>query len=385
LTEASLDPPKPGPAPVRGLSLRDRWRAFRNARLRDPRFQRWAAKFPLTRGVARRSALALFDVAAGFVYSQVLAACVRLKALEALDGPPLTTAALAERIGLLPDAAERLTRAAAALRLMERCDDGRWTLGDLGAAMLGAPGVREMVEHHAVLYADLADPVALLRQRGGEIGRYWAYSKNEEAPALAEEHVAAYSELMAASQATFVEDVLEAWPVTRHRRLLDVGGGEGQFARAAARAAPELTLTTFDLPAVAARAQARFVQDGLADRAVAVGGDFFADRLPPDHDLISLIRVCFDHDDEPALRLLRNVRAATPPGGTVLVAEPMAETPGAEAVGGAYFNLYLLAMGSGRARSMAELTALLRQAGFTAVREARSPRAMLVRVLVAKA
>jgi demethylspheroidene O-methyltransferase len=268
---------------------------------------------------------------------------------------------------------------------MERCDDGRWTLGDLGAAMLGAPGVREMVEHHAVLYADLADPVALLRQRGGEIGRYWAYSRNEAAPALAEEHVAAYSELMAASQATFVEDVLEAWPVTRHRRLLDVGGGEGQFVRAAARAAPELTLTTFDLPAVAARAQARFEQDGLADRAIAVGGDFFADPLPPDHDLISLIRVCFDHDDEPALRLLRNVRAATPPGGTVLLAEPMAETPGAEAVGGAYFNLYLLAMGSGRARSMAELTALLRQAGFTAVREAKSPRAMLVRVLVATA
>jgi len=364
-------------------SLRDRWRAFRNARLADPRFQRWAAKFPLTRGVAQRNALALFDITAGFVYSQVLAACVALDVFEALAPGPLDEAALADRIGLSPDAAARLARAAGALRLLERCDDGRWTLGPLGAAMRGAPGVAEMVRHHATFYADLADPVALLRARGGDVGRYWAYSRNESAPALSAEHVADYSALMAASQATFVDDVLDAHDLRRHRRLLDVGGGEGQFVLAAARAAPALRLTTFDLPAVAARARARFVAEGLSDRAEAVGGDFFADPLPPGHDLISLIRVCFDHDDGPALALLKNVRAACPPDGRVLVAEPMADTAGAEVVGGAYFTFYLLAMGSGRARTKAELTDLLRAAGFSTVREARTPRAMLVRALVA--
>ena len=40
--------------------------------------------------------------------------------------------------------------------------------------------------------------------------------------------------------------------------------------------------------------------------------------------------------------------AALPPGGTLLLAEPMAGTPGAEPVGDAYFGFYLLAMGSGR-------------------------------------
>jgi len=379
LSEASLDP-----SAARGaLSLRDRWRAFRNARLADTRFQRWAAKFPLTRPTAQKNARALFDVTAGFVYSQILFACVKLKVFQVLEGGPLPLSALAARLDLAPEAAERLARAAATLGLTERCDDGRWTLGTLGAAMLGAPGVAEMVEHHAALYADLADPVALLRARGGRIGDYWAYSRNAAAGALTPEKVADYSALMAASQATFVEDVIDAWPFARHRRLLDVGGGEGQFLSALAPHAPALELAVFDLPAVAARAQARFDAAGLT-RAQAFGGDFFNDALPAGFDLISLIRVCFDHDDAPALKLLKNVRAATPPGGAVLVAETMAGTPGAEPVGDAYFGFYLLAMGSGRPRTAAELTALLTAAGFASVREARSARPMLARVLVAR-
>ena len=53
--------------------------------------------------------------------------------------------------------------AAVALRLAEHRGGGRYGLGKLGHAMVGNPGVAAMIEHHALLYADLADPVALLR------------------------------------------------------------------------------------------------------------------------------------------------------------------------------------------------------------------------------
>ncbi len=52
-------------------------------------------------------------------------------------------------------------------------------------------------------------------------------------------------------------------------------------------------------------------------------------------------------------RCSRRAHDALPPGGTLLIAEPMAGTPGAEAMGDAYFGLYLWAMGSGRPRSAA--------------------------------
>ncbi len=378
-------PPVAPEAQERGRpSLRDRWRAFRNARLSDPRFQRWAALFPPTRRTSLRNARALFDVTAGFVYSQVLFACVKLDLFRALADGPLETPALAARLGLPEESAERLARAAATLRLTERFDHGGWGLGDLGAAMLGAPGVAEMVEHHAALYDDLRDPVALLKERGGRIGAYWAYSRNPAAGELTPEKVADYSALMAASQRTFVDDVIAAYPFARHETLVDVGGGEGQFVRALAPKARKLRFRVFDLPGVAALAAERFGEDGIAERAEAHGGDFFADPIP-EGDVYTLIRVCFDHDDEPVSRMLAHLRAQMPAGATLVVAETMAGTKGAEPVGDAYFGFYLLAMGSGKPRTAGELSALLEKAGFSEIREARTARPMLVRMLVARA
>jgi demethylspheroidene O-methyltransferase len=248
--------------------------------------------------------------------------------------------------------------------------------------MLGAPGVAEMVDHHAALYDDLADPVGLLKERGGGIGRYWAYSRNPEADALTAEKVAEYSALMAASQATFAEDVVAAYPFAKRRRLVDIGGGQGQFVRAVAPAAPDLRFCVFDLPGVAALARERFAEAGLSGRAEAEGGDFFADPFP-EGDVYTLIRVCFDHDDAPLRKLLTRIRAQMAEGAELVVAETMAGTPGSEAVGDAYFGFYLLAMGSGRPRTAEELSALLRDAGFSTIREARTARPMLARVLVA--
>jgi demethylspheroidene O-methyltransferase len=48
----------------------------------------------------------------------------------------------------------------------------------------------------------------------------------------------------------------------------------------------------------------------------------------------------------------------------VVLAEPMSGTPGAEAMGEAYFGFYLMAMGRGRPRSPEHLGRLLAQAGF---------------------
>jgi demethylspheroidene O-methyltransferase len=359
------------------------WQDVRDRILASSRFQRFASAFPLTRPVARRRARALIDLFAGFVYSQVLAACVRLRLFEHLADGPLGLAVLSDRLALPLEATERLLAAAVALRLASRRGAGRYGLGPLGAAMLGNPGVAAMVEHHAMLYADLRDPVALLRGQAGEteLGRYWPYAGGGAVPEASE--VAAYSTLMGASQPLVAEDVLAAYDVRRHRCLLDVGGGDGRFLIAAAARAPELQLKMFDLPAVAERARAALQTAGLGERASVVGGDLHADALPTGADLVSLVRVVHDHDDAAALGILRRVHDALPPGGALLLAEPMSGTPGAEPVGDAYFGFYLLAMGSGRPRTPQVLRALLAQAGFARSRLLRTRRPMLVRAIVA--
>ncbi len=114
------------------------------------------------------------------------------------------------------------------------------------------------------------------------------------------------------------------------------------------------------------------------------GGSFLDTPLPTGADVVTLIRVLHDHDDETAFAALRAAHAALPPGGTLLIAEPMAETPGAEAIGDAYFGFYLLAMGSGRARRRAEMTQLLQAAGFTAIRYLASPRPMFASIVTGR-
>jgi demethylspheroidene O-methyltransferase len=223
-----------------------------------------------------------------------------------------------------------------------------------------------MVEHHRLLYTDLNDPVGLLRGERGktQLAKYWAYAGAKTPARLSHARTAEYTDLMANSQPLVAGEILDAYPLNTHRRLLDVGGGDGSFLIEAARRHAQLEVILFDLPPVARQATERFEKSGIAARACAVGGDFLIDALPEGADVVSLVRVVHDHDDEGARSLLRSVHCALAPQGVVLLAEPMLGTPGAETVGDAYFSFYLLAMGTGRPRSPEQLKLMLTGAGF---------------------
>lgn len=359
---------------------------LRNRLLSSPAFQRAAARFLPTRFIARRRARELFDLVAGFVYSQVLLACVQLRLLEALAAGPRTVTDLADTLAVPRDGMQRLLWAAASLRLVERCGDDRFGLGVHGAAMLGNPGIAAMVEHHGLLYADLADPVALLRGRRDRtaLGAHWPYAMGGDPRNLSSEQVSAYTTLMAASQPLVAAEILDAYPFHRHRCVLDAGGGDGSFLLSVASRIPTLRLMLIDLPPVADRARVRLRTSGLSERMSVTAGDFLSDAWPDGADLVTLVRVVHDHDDPAVLELFRRAHRALPPGGTLLIAEPMADTPGAEPMGDAYFGFYLLAMGSGRARTPDELGALLDQAGFDVPRLLPTRMPLQTRVLVAR-
>ena len=372
--------------------MRESLLRWRDRLIASTRFQHRASRFPLTRPIARKRARELFDIATGFVYSQVLAACVRADLFEFLADGPRSVTEIATAIALPEDATERLLKAAAALRLLQPRRGG-YGLGDLGAAVRGNPGVGAMVAHHEHLYRDLTDPLALLRNRADtSLSGYWPYDSEGT------DEVKDYSELMSASQSFVAEDILDAYPMDRHRHLWDIAGGLGTFISSALKRWPDLSATVLDLPPVAAMAAGRLSAAGLAHRATALAGDMFKTPLEgvrPDGvtpaaewnkpDLVSLVRVVHDHDDEPVKQLFRALKSSMPPGARLLLAEPMADTAGAKAMGDAYFGMYLWAMGSGRPRSAPELRDMLEEAGFSNCRELKSHRPLLVRILLADA
>jgi demethylspheroidene O-methyltransferase len=348
-----------------GEKIGEAWRKLRGEKLADREFRRKAAANPLTRPIAQRSAKKLFDLTAGFVYSQILKAVVDLDLLGKLKDGPRTAGDLAGPLGLTPEATQRLLDAAAALDLIEARPGGAYELATLGAALHGESGVKAMIAHHGMLYDDLRDPVALLRGEAGEtrLSRFWPYAGGEGGEVTGE-GAAPYSELMAESQSFVADDVLDAFSFGDRNSLLDLGGGEGAFAEAAARRFPHLKITLVDLAPVAERARARLQAAGLGERVEVRDGDLLGGSELPQADVVSLVRVLHDHDDERALAILKAAHGALTPSGEVMVAEPLADMPGARRVGHAYFGFYLLAMGSGRPRTSAELAALMAAAGF---------------------
>lgn len=354
---------------------------FRNRLISDPNFRRSAKAFAPTRAKARDNARALFDLFAGFVYSQTVLACTQIDLFNFLKAGPQPLSAIASHGELPLDGATRLARAAASIELLEQRGKDWYALGPLGAALVDEPGLAAMIQHHQLFYEDLMDPLSLLRgQKNGKLAEFWGYGEAEGEAGRPD----AYSQLMADTLPMVAEEIFAAVNLSKFDRLLDVGGGEGAFVSEVANHTPNLQLSVFDLPPVAERARARLAEKGLGERVDVHGGSFLADPLPQGADLISLVRIIHDHTDEHAMAILKACRAAIAPGGTLLLAEPMAEAKGAAPMGDAYFGFYLLAMGGGRARNVQRLTEMLNEAGFERVRSHSSRIPLITDVMTAK-
>ena len=369
-------------------ALRVGWITRRNRVFANPRFQHWAARLPLIRRIARSRADAAFDLLAGVVYSQGLRAFVAGGLFAILKEGPLTPAAIAPRLGMSEAATLTLLRAGRALLLAEEAVPGQWMLGEQGAVFAANAGVQAMVRHHRLLYADLADPLALLRadrREPTDLSRFWTYAGALHGGATRGADTQEYSQLMAASQHFVADEVLASVSFGDVDRLLDVGGGHGAFLRQIGTAWPRLQLGLFDLPEVADTGAGVLAAAVGTERVTAHRGNFFKDSIPEGYDMVSLVRILHDHDDAAAQALLANIRRSLAPGARLLIAEPMARIPGAEAMGEAFFGLYLWAMGSGRARSPAEIIAMLRAAGFASARSVATAQPVNASIVMARA
>jgi demethylspheroidene O-methyltransferase len=359
---------------------------WRNRLVGSSRFQQWASRFPLTRPVARNQAGALFDLCAGFVYSQILYTCVKVGLFELLSKGPQTLDILSRCIDLPAEATQRLVTAAVALELLELRGKDLYGLSMHGAVLAGNAGIRAMILHHRLLYDDLRDPIALLRgdMPSTALSRFWSYARSGHARELGDDQTGPYSDLMAVSQSIIAGEVLSTYSLRKHKCLLDVGGGTGTFLAEAATRWPHLRIHLFDLPAVAEQGAVNLARRGFAQRMTVTGGDFLSDSLPEGADLISLVRVIHDHDDDSVLRLLRAIHDRLPVDGTLLLAEPMAGHKHGEKAADAYFGLYLAAMGSGRARTPTEIGLLLKETGFRSLRLLENGMPMQTRVMLAR-
>ncbi len=381
------------------LTLRQRLKLWRNAQVSNPSFRRWATRFWLTKSFAKRQANELFKITGGFVYSQILFACVELDLFRLLQATPKTTieilhslnAAKPDSTHLAEPALENLLQAAENLKLIcshKGFDPFKkyWMLDDFGAVIAADEGISAMVRHHAMLYRDLADPVALMSGNipHTETAWFWAYANCEKPDALESEKVSAYSELMRHSQAMIAEVVLDAYPFDNIRSVLDIGGGNGAFLGHLHHKHPHIELGLFDLPSVAEEAMVHFRQYNPTAVLSAKGGNFFEDVIDNDADLLTLVRILCDHNDQAVLRLLKNLHSSMKPHASLLIAEAMNGKSDGQRLASAYFKLYFTAMRSGQCRTPSRIRELLAEAGFSTTRVMKTTNPLLATLIHAQ-
>jgi demethylspheroidene O-methyltransferase len=356
--------------------LPDIWRRWRNQLLANQRFIAFAQAFPLTRPIARKRSIQLFDLVAGFTYSQVLFTCVQLNLFEHVGQTGQSLSALAKNIGWNEDKALRLIKAAAALDLFELREE-TVTLGIHGAALLGQPWIMRFIAHHHLLYDDLTDPVGLLsgQKQPNHLKTFWDYTTDLKTKS-------AYTALMAASQAAVAAEILNAYDFSKHQTVLDVGGGDGSFLQALVAKHPNLNRHLFDLEGVIEIARSNPANAGTTLHT----GHFAKDSLPLGADVVTLIRVAHDHDDDVVQQALHNIftclSQSTAKRRALILAEQMSGHKPTAPVTDAYFNLYFAAMGQGRTRTPAEFAEMTRNAGFTHHRVLPSRNPLITRVIV---
>jgi hypothetical protein len=167
--------------------------------------------------------------------------------------------------------------------------------------------------------------------------------------------------------------VVEAYDFSGTNTLADIAGGHGYLLAQVLKANPGMRGVLFDVPPVVAGADTLLEAEGVADRVEKVSGDFFQ-AVPPGADAYMMKHIIHDWDDERCLRILRNIHAAMPAHGKVLIVETVVPE-GDEPHYSKLLDLEMLVSPGGAERTAREYRELLAAAGFrlTRIVPTRSP------------
>jgi hypothetical protein len=325
------------------------------------------------------------DLVTGHWKSQAIRAAVKLGLADHLTGGGLTAEEVAQRAGSAPDTTFRLMRACVTLGLLTADGEGRFYSTPLLAALrTDLPGslrghvLAVTLPAQFLAFNTLTDAVFNgSTQVEAALGSDF-FTYLEHHPDQARE----FSEGLTSLTTRWVGDVATIIDTTGVALAVDVGGANGTLLYLLAEKNQAMRGIVFDRPNVLAGARADRDRRSLADRVELVGGDFFDDV--PEADLYLLKFILHDWDDESCGKILRRCRAAMRPQARIAVIELIVgeiTNPGP----GGLMDLNMLAVVSGRERSLSEYDALLTAAGLLRIsvtRARQSPQSVIEAVAI---
>jgi AraC-like DNA-binding protein len=296
-------------------------------------------------------------------------AAVSLGLPDRLAAAPATAEQLAAALGLSAPHLHRFLRGLCTIGICQELDDGGFALTPAGQSLrAGAPSrlaekVRIVVEQYWQPWANLAANL----KTGAPAFRHVFGMSIADWRALHREHGTLFETYLAGEtfdQAGAIVEVLQ--PAAEAASVADIGGGCGGLLAAFLIAYPNLVGALFERPHVIARAKPflqMFDRFGLSERVELVPGDLFA-GIPIEADLYLLKGVLQQWGDPEARAILANCRDAMPAGSRLIVIERLLPERATDDPAAIMLDLHMMAIAGGRARSLAELEALLAETGL---------------------
>ena len=312
----------------------------------------------------------VIELIEAFRRSKAMFAAVSLGVFDALEHRPQQATALAEELHVKADPLERLLDACVGLKLLRR----------RGAAYENEPVATTYLRRASegtltgyILYSNdvlfrlwthLEDAIREGTPRwqqvfGVEGSIFDHFFRTEEAK---ETFVQGMHGLGVLSS----PKVVEAFDLSRFRRMVDLGGATGHLALAACERNPDLRAVVFDLPAVSESARVHARSSIASQRIEVAAGDFFRDELP-DGDLFALGRILHDWPEDKIRALLARIYRRLPAGGAILIAEKLLCEDKSGPISAQLQSLNMLMCTEGKERTLTEYRRLLEDAGFRKV------------------
>ncbi|MEN8655566.1 methyltransferase [Streptomyces sp. 21So2-11] len=257
--------------------------------------------------------------------AQTLRAAVRLRVIELIGDTPRRADEVAADAGAESPPMNRLLRALSSLGLLREHTPGLFSVTPAGS-LLDPRRPGSLTSFVRVF----TDPVAIRAWehldgsiRTGDVA-FDAVFGTDFFSHLAQhpELSAAFNVAMSQASAGTAAALPYAFDFGRFTSVTDVGGGDGTLLAGVLDAHPSLAGVVYDTAEGLAEAPKTLQQHGLTDRCSPIAGDFFR-SVPEGSDLYLMKSVLHDWSDEQAVTILSHCREALPPGGRILIVEPV--------------------------------------------------------------
>lgn len=253
----------------------------------------------------------LLKLMAAYQQSHVLFTFVELKIADLLSRQPQTGEELAKRLKINPLAAERFLNACVAVRLLDKVDN----------EYANAPATELFLVEKREYY--LGGQAARHRTRSlpawtkltenlqeWQPGTDSETDEDQNAEAMKEQHNLALVTGAA---------LAEVYDFSKHRKLLDLGGGTAATSIALCRRYDGLETIVFDLPENIEAARTIVAAEKLSSRISLVSGDFRQDDLPAGFDAVLLANFMSVAEEKDNHRLLERLYAELPLAGACIL------------------------------------------------------------------